>query len=85
MCRHPEETHCDGNILASAASAAETASLLETATVMATSLMPSENVEGLVKSMRTPMASATTSTHVLESSTPVACATDQERSTVPVR
>ena len=67
--------------LTSAASAAETASLPETATVTATSLMPSENVEGLVRPMRTLMASATTSTHVLESLTPVACATDRARST----
>ena len=51
----------------SAASAAVTASLLATEAVMAASLVPEENVEGLVRPMRTPMASATTSTHVLES------------------
>ena len=67
--------------LTSAASVAVTASLPETATAMATSLTPSENAEVLVKPMRTPMASATTLTHVSESSTLVACATDQEPST----
>ena len=36
---------------------------------------------GPCEPMRTPMASATTSTHVSESSTLVACATDQARST----
>ena len=60
---------------------AETASLPVTATAMATSLMPLENAAGLVRPMQTPMASATTSTHVLENSTPVTCATDQARST----
>ena len=58
-----------------------TASQLETAIVTETSSMPLENVEVLVRPMRTLTASATTSTHVSESLTLVACATDQEPST----
>ena len=56
-------------------------SQLATATVTATSSTPSENVAVLVRPTRTPTESATTSTHVLENSMPVACATDQEPST----
>ena len=56
---------CDGN-LTSVASVAAT---------------PSENAVGRVRPMPTPTESATTSTHVLESSTLAACATDRARST----
>ena len=58
-----------------------TASLLGTATATATSLTPLASAAVLVRPMRTPMASATTSTHVSENSTLVACATDRARST----
>ena len=48
--------------------------------------MPSENAtEVLVKPMQTPTASATTSTHVLESSTLAVCATDRASSDLRVR
>ena len=80
------ECDCDGNVLDECdRSVAVTASLLGTATATETSLTPLENVAGLVRPMQTPMASATTSTHVLESLAPVACATDRARSTSVVR
>ena len=56
---------------------------LETATAKETSLTPLENAAVREqRPMQTLTASATTSTHVLESLTIVACATDQEPSTV---
>ena len=55
---------CDGNVLDECGICGGDGILPETATAMATSLTPSENAEVLVRPMRTPMASATTSTHV---------------------
>ena len=57
------------------------ASRQEIATATATSLTPLASAAVRVRPMRTPMASATTSTHVSESSTLAACATDRVRST----
>ena len=54
---------------------------LRLTSVAETSLTPLASAAGLVRPMQTPTASATTSTHVSENSTPVACATDQEPST----